>query len=153
MYFKKYLKHIVKRDSHAHLNKTYKTSFIIVLYQFIQIVYKNTRYLWNITRVLVVQTTLNGSIYKYGHTALNLAGIIQWIGVRGAVLVLPLISLVGYGLVAFIPVFSEYLTRHGRDEAFKLARSAMRMLSVILAATAVVGILAAPLIVQVVFWI
>lgn len=32
--------------------------------------------------------------------------IIQWIGVRGAVLVLPLISLVGYGLVAFIPVFS-----------------------------------------------
>jgi putative peptidoglycan lipid II flippase len=46
--------------------------------------------------------------------------------------------------VAFIPVFSEYLTRHGREEAFKLARSAMRMLSVILAAAAVVGILAAP---------
>ena len=34
------------------------------------------------------------------------ARIFQWIGVRGAVLVLPLISLVGYGLVAFIPVFS-----------------------------------------------
>ena len=52
--------------------------------------------------------------------------------------------------VAFIPVFSEYLTRHGREEAFKLARSAMRMLSVILALAAVVGLLAAPLIVHVI---
>ena len=52
--------------------------------------------------------------------------------------------------VAFIPVFSEYLTRHGRKEAFKLAGSAMRMLSIILALTAVVGILAAPLIVHVI---
>lgn len=52
--------------------------------------------------------------------------------------------------VAFIPVFSEYLTRHGREEAFKLARSAMRMLSIILAATAVAGILAAPLIVHII---
>lgn len=52
--------------------------------------------------------------------------------------------------VAFIPVFSEYLTRHGRDEAFSLARSAMRMLSIILAATAVVGIMAAPLIVHII---
>lgn len=34
------------------------------------------------------------------------ARIIQWIGVRGAVLVLPVLSLVGYGLVVFIPVFS-----------------------------------------------
>lgn len=52
--------------------------------------------------------------------------------------------------VAFIPVFSEYLTRHGREEAFKLARSAMRMLSIILAAAAVVGVLAAPLIVHII---
>jgi AAA family ATP:ADP antiporter len=34
------------------------------------------------------------------------ARVIQWIGVRGAILVLPLITLVGYGLVAFVPVFS-----------------------------------------------
>ncbi|MEN8245058.1 MAG: murein biosynthesis integral membrane protein MurJ [Thermodesulfobacteriota bacterium] len=52
--------------------------------------------------------------------------------------------------VAFIPVFSEYLTRHGRDEAFSLARSAMRMLSIILAAIAVVGIMVAPLIVHII---
>jgi len=52
--------------------------------------------------------------------------------------------------VAFIPVFSEYLTRHGREEAFMLAGSAMRMLSIILAITAVAGILAAPLIVHVI---
>ena len=52
--------------------------------------------------------------------------------------------------VAFIPVFSEYISRHGREEAFRLARSAIRLLSVILAAAAVVGVLAAPLIVYVI---
>jgi AAA family ATP:ADP antiporter len=34
------------------------------------------------------------------------ARIIRWIGVRGAVLVLPVIVLIGYGLVVFIPIFS-----------------------------------------------
>ncbi len=34
------------------------------------------------------------------------ARIIQWIGIRAAVLVLPVITLIGYGLVAFIPIFS-----------------------------------------------
>jgi len=34
------------------------------------------------------------------------ARIIRRIGVRGAVLVLPVITLIGYGMVAFIPVFS-----------------------------------------------
>ena len=34
------------------------------------------------------------------------ARILRWIGVRGAVLVLPIIALVGYGMVVFIPVFS-----------------------------------------------
>ncbi|MCG6910700.1 MAG: murein biosynthesis integral membrane protein MurJ [Deltaproteobacteria bacterium] len=52
--------------------------------------------------------------------------------------------------VAFIPVFSEYLTRQGREEAFRLARSAMRMLSAILAAVAVLGILLSPLIIKVI---
>ena len=34
------------------------------------------------------------------------ARIISWIGVRGAVLVLPVIAIIAYGLVAFIPIFS-----------------------------------------------
>ncbi len=34
------------------------------------------------------------------------ARIIRWIGIRGAVLVLPVIAILGYGLVAFIPIFS-----------------------------------------------
>jgi AAA family ATP:ADP antiporter len=34
------------------------------------------------------------------------ARIIRWIGIKGAVLVLPLIVLLGYGLVVFIPIFS-----------------------------------------------
>ncbi|MBW1889175.1 MAG: murein biosynthesis integral membrane protein MurJ [Deltaproteobacteria bacterium] len=52
--------------------------------------------------------------------------------------------------VAFIPVFSEYLTRHGREEAYRLARSAMRMLSIILAVAAVAGVLASPVIVHII---
>jgi len=34
------------------------------------------------------------------------ARIIRWIGLKGAVLVLPLIAIIGYGLVVFIPIFS-----------------------------------------------
>lgn len=34
------------------------------------------------------------------------ARIIRWIGVKGAVLVLPVVALIGYGMVVFIPVFS-----------------------------------------------
>ena len=49
--------------------------------------------------------------------------------------------------IAFIPVFTEYLTHHGKEEAFHLARSAMRLLSIILAITAVLGVLLAPLII------
>ncbi len=51
--------------------------------------------------------------------------------------------------IAFVPVFSEYITRQGKPEAFRMARSALRMLSVILAAVTLVGILAAPGIVRV----
>jgi AAA family ATP:ADP antiporter len=32
--------------------------------------------------------------------------IIRWIGVRGAILILPVIALVGYGLMVFVPIFS-----------------------------------------------
>ena len=34
------------------------------------------------------------------------ARIIRWIGIKGSVLVLPVIVLIGYGLVVFIPIFS-----------------------------------------------
>ena len=36
------------------------------------------------------------------------ARIIGWIGVRGAVLILPVVALLGYGLVVFIPIFSLF---------------------------------------------
>ena len=34
------------------------------------------------------------------------ARILRWIGVRGAILVLPIIAIIGYGMVVFIPIFS-----------------------------------------------
>ena len=46
--------------------------------------------------------------------------------------------------VAFIPVFSEHMTTFGKDEAFQMARSAVRMLSVILVIITIIGIIAAP---------
>lgn len=52
--------------------------------------------------------------------------------------------------IAFIPVFTECLSNQGREEAFKMARSAIRLLSVLLAIIAVVGILIAPLIIRVI---
>ena len=36
------------------------------------------------------------------------ARVIRWMGVRGGILVLPLIAILGYGLVAFIPIFSLF---------------------------------------------
>ena len=70
--------------------------------------------------------------------AFRIPNLLRWLFAEGSL------------TVAFIPVFSEYLTRHGRGEAFSLARSAMRILSIILAVTAVAGILAAPLIVHII---
>ena len=52
--------------------------------------------------------------------------------------------------IAFIPVFTEHLANKGRDEAFRLAGAAIRMLSVLLVATAVIGVLIAPLIIHVI---
>ncbi len=52
--------------------------------------------------------------------------------------------------VAFIPVFSGYLTDHGKAAAFDMARSAARMLSVILVIITLAGILAAPAVVRVI---
>jgi putative peptidoglycan lipid II flippase len=50
--------------------------------------------------------------------------------------------------IAFIPVFTEYLFKHGEEEAFDLARSAWWLLVMILAAVTALGILAAPIIVK-----
>jgi len=52
--------------------------------------------------------------------------------------------------MAFVPVFTEYLTRDGKEEAFRMARSAIRTLSVILVVLSIVGILGAPYIIQVI---
>lgn len=49
---------------------------------------------------------------------------------------------------AFIPVFTEYLTTEGKIEAFKLARSGLRLLSIILVLIVVVGILLSPWIIR-----
>ncbi|MFP4194409.1 MAG: murein biosynthesis integral membrane protein MurJ [Desulfobacterales bacterium] len=52
--------------------------------------------------------------------------------------------------MAVVPVFTEQMTKYGREEAFALARSAVRMLSVILVIIALAGIAGAPWIVKVV---
>lgn len=52
--------------------------------------------------------------------------------------------------MAFVPVFTEYLTRDGKEEAFRMARSAVRMLSAILVVLSIVCILGAPYLVRVI---
>ena len=52
--------------------------------------------------------------------------------------------------IAFVPVFTGYIKEWGREEAFRFARSAIRLLSVLLALTAVAGILMSPLIVRII---
>ncbi|MBW1642107.1 MAG: murein biosynthesis integral membrane protein MurJ [Deltaproteobacteria bacterium] len=50
--------------------------------------------------------------------------------------------------IAFIPVFTEYLTKYGKKEAFRLASSALRLLSVILVFIAILGIAISPFIIK-----
>jgi len=50
--------------------------------------------------------------------------------------------------ISFIPVFSEYLAKKGKDEAFSLAGSAVRLLSIILVAVTITGIIISPVIVH-----
>ena len=52
--------------------------------------------------------------------------------------------------VAFIPVFTEYLKKRGKDDAFEMARSAIRLLSVLLVVIAIAGILLSPYIIRVI---
>ena len=51
--------------------------------------------------------------------------------------------------VSFVPVFVEYLAAGKRQEALDMARSAFRMLALVLVVTTVIGILCAPLLVRV----
>ena len=46
--------------------------------------------------------------------------------------------------ISFIPVFTEYISNKGTEEAFELAASAVRLLSIVLAAAAVLGVIFAP---------
>ncbi len=52
--------------------------------------------------------------------------------------------------IAFIPVFTEYLANRGKDDAFEMARSAIRLLSVLLVFTAIIGIFLSPIIIRVI---
>jgi len=50
--------------------------------------------------------------------------------------------------ISFVPVFTDHLTHQGEAEAFRLAASAMRTLSVLLVGVSIVGILLSPLIIK-----
>jgi putative peptidoglycan lipid II flippase len=46
--------------------------------------------------------------------------------------------------ISFVPVFTEFYIGHGKDEAFRLARSAIRVLAIVLTVTALLYILLSP---------
>ena len=50
--------------------------------------------------------------------------------------------------IAFIPVFTEYYKNDGKAAAFKLAKAATWLLSILLAVLSIIGILLAPLIIR-----
>ena len=61
-------------------------------------------------------------------------------------------KLLGEGSIsnAFVPVLTDYLAIDGREEAFRLARSALWLLSIILVVISSIGILLSPLIVKII---
>jgi putative peptidoglycan lipid II flippase len=54
--------------------------------------------------------------------------------------------------IAFIPVFSEYLTQKSRKDAFELARAVLYLLSLILVVVTVLGIFLSPWVVRLQAW-
>lgn len=54
--------------------------------------------------------------------------------------------------VAYIPIFTEYLTTRSRNDAFELARASLTLFSMILAVVSVLGVLLAPWIVRLFAW-
>ena len=61
-------------------------------------------------------------------------------------------KLLGEGSIsnAFVPVLTDYLADDGKDEAFRLARSALWVFSIILAIVSICGIILSPLIVKII---
>jgi len=61
-------------------------------------------------------------------------------------------KLFGEGAIsnAFVPVLTDYIAKDGQEQAFGLARSALWVLSILLAAVSICGVVMAPLIVKVV---
>ena len=59
-------------------------------------------------------------------------------------------KLFGEGAIsnAFVPVLTDCIAKDGKEEAFKLARSALWVLSILLAAISICGVIMAPLIVK-----
>jgi putative peptidoglycan lipid II flippase len=51
--------------------------------------------------------------------------------------------------IAFIPVFTEYLTQKGRKEAFDVARTILTLLALVLSVSALLGVLLSPWIVRI----
>jgi putative peptidoglycan lipid II flippase len=51
--------------------------------------------------------------------------------------------------VSFIPIFTEYLTRKSREEAFEMVRAALTLFSIILALVTVAGMLLSPYLVMI----
>jgi len=51
--------------------------------------------------------------------------------------------------ISFVPIFTQYLTDKGKDEAFQMARSAIKLLSVLLVVITVSGIVLSPWIVRI----
>ncbi|MBT8352664.1 MAG: murein biosynthesis integral membrane protein MurJ, partial [Deltaproteobacteria bacterium] len=51
--------------------------------------------------------------------------------------------------ISFVPIFTQYLTDKGKDEAFNMARSAIKLLSVLLVVITVSGIVLSPWIVRI----
>ena len=54
--------------------------------------------------------------------------------------------------IAFVPVFTEYLSLRTREDAFRLARVVLTLLSIFLVLVTVIGVLCAPWIVSVLAW-
>ncbi len=54
--------------------------------------------------------------------------------------------------IAFIPVFTEYLSLRTKEDAFRLARVVLTLLSIILVLVTIIGVLCAPWIVRVLAW-
>ena len=61
-------------------------------------------------------------------------------------------KLFGEGVIsnAFVPVLTEYIAKDGKEEAFGLARSAFWVMSIILAAVSICGVMIAPWVVKII---